>query len=215
VAHRLARLSSLLVPPLCGLCGTPCDPRSPICERCDARLRAAVPGPSAVPGVDVTWSAASYEGIARDLIAAVKFGGRLAPVRRAAAAMAAAAPAGMLDGTIVPVPPDPMRRRRRGFDVAHELASALAIETGLPADPCLRRSWGRRQVGRSRLERLADPPAVRLARRGVPPVLAVLVDDVVTTGGTLSACARALRSAGSSSIAAVTFARAAVRRPSG
>jgi predicted amidophosphoribosyltransferase len=94
---------------------------------------------------------------------------------------------------------------RRGFDPAAELAGVLSARASLPLRPCLqRRDWGR-QVGRSRAQRLGSPP--RVAAAAPPPRSVVLVDDVLTTGATLSACARALRGAGSVRIVAVTFAR--------
>jgi predicted amidophosphoribosyltransferase len=104
---------------------------------------------------------------------------------------------------LIPVPPAPWRRRARGFDPAEEIAMALGKATGLEVVRCLRRRSGRRQVGRTRGDRLADPPRVRLASS--PPAAAVLVDDVFTTGATLAACARTL---GASALGAVVFARA-------
>jgi predicted amidophosphoribosyltransferase len=158
-----------------------------------------------IPAVDQAWSAAPYEGAARALVSSLKFGRRAPLARRAARAIAVGAPAELLSGVIVPVPAAPWRRRWRGFDPAEEIALGLAAETGLAVSRCLRRSQGPRQVGRPRAERLGDPPRVRVRR--APPGRALLVDDVLTTGATLGACAAALRAGGAERVAALTFAR--------
>ena len=107
---------------------------------------------------------------------------------------------------IVPVPADPLRARLRGFDPAALMAKELARRWSRPLNDCLARSHSRRQVGRSRTERMATGPSIRLLAE--PPVNAVLVDDVITTGTTLAACAAALREGGCSEILALAFARA-------
>ena len=205
--HRpvLAELLGLLVPPRCALCASPCAARAALCEACEAALGSSVARRGAAAALDRLWSAAAYEGIARDLVLALKFGARLPLAAHAAATIASRAPPGMLDGAIVPVPPAPARRRWRGFDSAEAIASALGAQTGLPVTACLRRSEGRRQVGRPRRARIVDPPTVGL--RGPAPERAILVDDVVTTGATMGACARALRGGGCVRVAGVTFAR--------
>jgi predicted amidophosphoribosyltransferase len=104
------------------------------------------------------------------------------------------------------VPPSPLRLRRRGFDPADLIASALAAELGLPLRRCLVRRHGPRQVGRSRAERLGDPPAIRC--RAEAPEAAVIVDDVLTTGATIRACDTALRVRGCREVAAAVFTRA-------
>jgi predicted amidophosphoribosyltransferase len=75
----------------------------------------------------------------------------------------------------------------------------------LPLRPCLVRSGGGRQVGKRRAQRIGHPPQV--CSRGEVPRSVLLLDDVLTTGATLSACARALRSAGAIRVAAITFTR--------
>jgi predicted amidophosphoribosyltransferase len=159
-----------------------------------------------VPGLDAAWAATRYEGAARALVAALKFRGRLPLARRAAEAIAGRAPPDLLRGSVIPVPPAPWRLRVRGHDPAEEIAHALASLACLPFSPMLARSSGPRQVGRPRAARLADPPEVRLVTP--PPRRAVLVDDVVTTGATLGACARELRRGGAERVVAVIFARA-------
>ena len=201
----LSRLVDLIVPPRCALCAADCRSGDQLCAGCEAWLASADPRISALPGLDLVWSAAPYEGVARRLIVVLKFGPRPALAKRAAVAIAEHAPPALLEGIIVPVPAAPWRRRRRGFDPAEAIAAALARRTGLELRGCLRRSQGRRQVGRPRSERLSDPPRIRVRRR--PPARALLVDDVATTGATLGACAEALRGAGASRVDAVTFAR--------
>src|SRR6185295_2225525 len=201
----LAELLGLVVPPRCAVCGRECGLRAELCGQCESGFDGLGPCSSAIPGVDATWSAAPYEGIARDLVVALKFRARLQLAKRAGAVIAARAPGDLLAGVVVPVPPAPARRRRRGFEAAEAIAAALSAETGLPFRSCLRRSQGPRQVGRPREERLAAPPQARLS--GQAPAAAVLVDDVVTTGATISACAEALRSGGCARVTALTFAR--------
>jgi predicted amidophosphoribosyltransferase len=144
--------------------------------------------------------------VARDLVHGLKYARRLSLARVAAEAMLAALPASETPDAVVPVPPARARRRWRGFDPAEEIAVAVAAGSGLPLCACLHRAGGRRQVGRRRWERLADPPRVRAISPA--PATALLVDDVWTTGATIAASGSALREAGSKRILALTLARA-------
>jgi predicted amidophosphoribosyltransferase len=204
--HVFDLLADGFAPPVCAACGRSCRAEAVLCTRCGRRLAEAEPllgqGP---PGLDRAWSSAAHEGVARDLVTALKFR-RLLPVADLMAdRIQWLAPAHMLSGAVVPVPPAPARRRRRGFDPAGELAAALAERLGAPLQPCLARRGGGRQVGRRRADRVGHPPRIRA--RGAAPRSVLLVDDVLTTGATLSACARALRAAGAARVAAVTFTR--------
>lgn len=160
-----------------------------------------------MPGSATVWAALEYEGPARALVGALKFRGATGLADPMAALMAAAAPPERLCGALVPVPLHPVRRRRRGFNQAERLASALGRRTGLQVVDCLAREGSNlRQVGRDRSARLAGP-AGSVQPRGPVPARAVLVDDVITTGATLAACATALRAAGSEEVTALVFAR--------
>lgn len=195
-----------LVPSLCAACGRSCRPGAVVCTRCSRRLAAAAPlSTRGTAGLDSAWSSAPHEGVARDLVVALKFR-RLLPVADLIAErMHWLAPGSLLSGAIVPVPTAPLRSLGRGFDPAAEIATALGERSGLPLSACLVRRGGGRQVGKPRRERVGHPPNIRV--KGEAPRSVLLVDDVLTTGATLAACSRALRSAGAIRVTAITFTR--------
>ena len=204
----LARAASIVAPPFCWSCGVDASAGRPLCAKCRRELRRLGPRPATLEGVRV-WAPVAYEGPARSLVRGLKYRGAPGLADPMAAQIAAGAPARMLaaEARLVPVPLDPRRRRRRGFNQAERIAAALASRTGMEVADCLRRT-GRSgsQVGRGRDARLAGPRAA-IEMAGVAPPSAVLVDDVVTTGATLAACAAALARAGSREVAAVAYAR--------
>lgn len=217
------RLLSLLAPPLCAACGAAGERAEPLCGSCRARLTWLGPLPVVLNGLR-TWAPVAYAGPARELVRALKFGGARRAAETMAAQMAANAPPDLLPArtgrpnapnrrlrpttpVLVPVPIHPRRLRRRGYDQAALLAEALAQRTGLPVTRCLKRSGSAgAQVGRGRSERMTGPPG-EITAAGTPPPHALLVDDVLTTGATLAACARALRAAGAETVAALAYAR--------
>lgn len=202
----LQAVATGLVPPLCAACGRACRPEAALCTRCSRRLAEADPLEGiGAPGIDRAWSSAPHEGIARDLVTALKFR-RLLPVAELIAdRIQWLAPGTMLSGAIVPVPTAPLRAAMRGFDPAAEIAQALARKADLPVSACLVRRGGGRQVGKRRAQRIGHPPLIQA--RGQVPRSVLLIDDVLTTGATLSACARALRQAGAVRVVAITFTR--------
>lgn len=202
----LRALAAALVPPLCAACGRSCPRPGILCSRCRRELEALpAPGGGPPPGLDAAFSTAVHDGVSRQLVAALKFRSLLPVAGLMAERIALLAPPGALAGDLVPVPAAPLRLLRRGFDPAAELAVALGRRSARQPCACMARRGGGRQVGRGRTRRLGDPPRVRVA--AAPPLDAVLVDDVLTTGATLSACARALREAGARRVTAVTFTR--------
>ena len=165
--------------------------------------------------IDAAMSAASYDGPLRNIIHAWKFEGRQ-PLARRLAAITRERCAAVIDGADVaaPVPMTPWRRWQRGFNQA----GALARHLGLPVVRPLAR-WRPRPAQASLPSHLRHTnlsgsilvlPHRRPAIRGR---VVLLVDDVVTTGATLEACAAALKKSGAREVRAVTVARTLLKQP--
>ncbi len=190
----------LLLPATCPMCGSA---RGAPCHDCVAGLVAAgaVPAP---PGLDSVVAAFGYAGV-RPLVVALKYRNARRVLPWAVDQLVA-----VLDRSCelavdaVTWPPTTRRRRAdRGFDQAERLARGVARRLRRPCRSLMVRKGPGAQTGRRRAERLVGP--VFVPRRRAPPRILV-VDDVMTTGGTLGAAARALRSAGACEVRAVVLA---------
>jgi ComF family protein len=208
----LRGLLGAVAPPLCAACGATAGGAEPLCLRCRRGLRWLGDDPLTIHGI-ACWAPVAYEGPARSLVGALKFRGAASAATVMAAQIVANAPPPMLRAgcrhLLVPVPIHPRRLRRRGYNQAELLAQELQDRTGVPVAAVLERSGdARAQVGRGRAARLTGPPgSVRLLAGQVAPAHVLLVDDVITTGGTLAACARYLLARGSLSVRAIAYAR--------
>lgn len=112
---------------------------------------------------------------------------------------------------IIPVPLHAARERERGFNQATLLAELLAPKLALPLRPVLERiRYTTTQTAYDRAERIENlQDAFRLRKNwDVRELRVLLIDDVLTTGSTLSECARVLKAAGAMSVHAATAARA-------
>lgn len=112
---------------------------------------------------------------------------------------------------IVPVPLHPARERERGFNQATLLAELLARQVAVPLRAVLERiRYTMTQTAYDRAERMENlRDAFRLRKNmNVRELHVLLIDDVLTTGSTLSECARVLKEAGALSVHAATAARA-------
>jgi predicted amidophosphoribosyltransferase len=205
----LDRLLHVLAPPLCAHCGAHAGSAEPLCARCRQELRWLGPAPAEVRGVAM-WAPLAYEGPAQGVVRALKFKGARRAARAMAAQIVANAPPGWLDGgsgTLVPAPLHPKRARTRGYNQALLLAEAIAGRTGHTVADCLERTGSARtQMGRDRARRLTGVAGSVRLRTAPPPAGALLVDDVITTGATLVACAEALGGA-----KAIAYARTSGR----
>jgi predicted amidophosphoribosyltransferase len=215
----LDRLVSLVVPPLCVACREPEFGGGAVCDGCAARLVALAPAQAGCrsPGLARAWAPFAYEGVARQVVMALKARSATQAARFMGGAIAARCPPGLLGGgVLVPVPGHPHGARRRGFDHAAAITRVIARHAGLEVVAALRRAPARPQVGLARAARRANAAGSVGVRPRLPPGLRViLVDDVYTTGATLEACALALRGAGAGEVVAVCFARTLARRPAG
>jgi predicted amidophosphoribosyltransferase len=205
-----SQVFAAVLPPVCAVCREDGLLDGPICPRCLWRLDEGGPVIGRPPpSVDQISSVAAHEGVARDILRAYKFGGLFNLAGLIGSRMAEVAPvvpAAATQRSVVPVPAAFLRRRFRGFDPAGELADRMAGQISWEFDErTIRRRGSGSQRGKGRSRRIDDPPAIRIRGRSRPVV--ILVDDVVTTGATLTACAEALRMAGAKTVNAVTFTR--------
>ena len=212
--HRVQKLT----PPLCDRCGDPlpswrvlCVAR-PRCPRC-RRTRSAISRSRAV---------GPYEGPLRQSVHLLKYDRRHTLAVRLGQLMRLHGAAVLNDADcVVPVPLHPRRRRARSFNQAAELAAQL----GLPVVDALRRTIATRpqtQLPASRRHRnvrgVFAPvrgPAWRPIASRIRGARVVVVDDVVTTGATVEACARVLRQLGARDVRVLTLARVARSRSTG
>jgi ComF family protein len=222
---NLLALLSALAPPLCAGCGASAGSAEPLCGACRRELRWLGPDPVDIvasaplasapplpPAALPVWAPVAYEGPARGLVRALKFRGATNAAGAMAAQVAANAPPAWFapPSVLVPVPLHPARARKRGYNQAERLATAIATRTALDVNDCLERAGPRgTQVGRDRAQRLSGiSGSVRLAPERAPPgQRAILVDDVITTGATLAACAAVLCHHGTKEVVAVAYAR--------
>ena len=153
------------------------------------------------------------DGPARRLVHRLKYSDRGDLAKPLGAWMARAGADVLADAdAIVPVPLHPLRLWKRRFNQAAALAQAVAAESGKPFEPrwLLRVKSTRSQVGLTREQRAANMQgAFRVAAGGAAAEGSriVLVDDVLTSGATANAAARALLRAGAANVDLVVFAR--------
>lgn len=172
------------------------------CARCVAQM-APAPALPVPPGLDACRALLAYDGTAREVVAQLKYRNARSSAAWLASGMAELVRIHRTD-LVTWAPTTDLRRRARGFDHAELLARKVANQLGLPCWSVLSRAPGPPQTGRTLLERRDGPQFV--ARRTVKGASVLLVDDVVTTGATMSAAARALRSMGAEQVIGVAAA---------
>lgn len=243
VAGRLiARLGDVIVPPVCVSCRSALADhhalcarcwsdiafiRAPVCDRLGIPLPFDAGGPSISaaalanpPDFDRARAATHFAGTARHLLHVFKYADRL-DVHVLLGIWLQSSGRELLSDAhlIVPVP---MNRRRlfwRAFNQAAVLAHELAGRTGLPVSTSVlrRRRATRPQIRLSRAQRLENMqgafavPKRRKAQIEGHNIL--LIDDVITTGATVNACARVLKRAGAARVDVLAVAMVAGEVP--
>jgi ComF family protein len=189
----------------CVACRTPFLNRAPLDEsgRCSlCRL--------GLTGFDAVYTFASYEGALRKLIHLFKFAGVRPLARVFGGYLRRALPVEESFDLVVPMPLHWRRRWQRGFNQAALLAHQIAPRFGVPVRSVVRRKRATKsQAGLTNAKRRANVSGAFQIKSGIrlDGMRVLLVDDVLTTGATAAACARALKRAGAAHVTLLAVAR--------
>jgi ComF family protein len=229
-AHGLARTAlDLVFPPVCLGCETRLVDHDALCPACWRRIdfiraplcdRLGIPLPYDTGGTMISAAAAAdppdygraravarFDGLMRDLIHTLKFADTH-DGRRLFGRWLVTAGGGIVSdaGLLIPVPLARWRLLTRRYNQAQILAAEVGRMAGKPVAPMalVRARRTRPQVGLSRAERKRNVSGAFIVPPEAIPLVAgkavVLVDDVITTGATVSAAARALKRAGAARV---------------
>lgn len=213
----------LLAPHLCLACGlegsllcktcleTAGEPIAPRCAGCHALSQdfKTCKACSAWLRVSAIYVATVYEGIYEDLLHELKYNAKRQAIYPVTDMMVEILNQISTDTILCPLPTASSRIRQRGFDHTEMLTNQLSKLTGLTHESFLKRNTNVRQVGSSREQRIEQMEQEFYVHHpaSIQGKKILLVDDVVTTGASLSGAARVLKKAGAKQVQAVVFAQ--------
>ena len=199
----LADPAPLVADYFCVSCRTPFLNRFPLdesgrCALCRLGLN----------GFDAVYSYGSYEGSLRKLVHLFKYGGVTPLARVFGEFLSVALPRESRFDLIVPMPLHWMRRWRRGYNQAALLAREVSKRWNIPVKNVVKRRHATTpQAGLTNAQRRENVSGAFLVKQKLTGMHVLLVDDVLTTGASASACARALKRAGARRVTVLTLAR--------
>ncbi len=162
-------------------------------------------------GFDAAYSYGSHENELRELIHIFKYGGVQTLARPLGKFLSIALPRDQSFQVIVPLPIHWRKRWQRGFNQAELLATEIGRRIGVPVrNAAIRVHQKAAQAGLTNAKRRENVAgAFRVKRRhGLTGKRVLLIDDVLTTGATASACAKVLKRAGATHVSLLTVSRA-------
>lgn len=182
------------------------------CTKCGL-LRPCNPCPGRKQAFTYAWSATAYAGPAADLLRALKFYRAQTLAELIGTLMAAQIPTQFQEhsyAAVVPVPPRLFTTIQRGFDPVKLIAQSFAKQQNIPILRPLRWRYPlHHQTGKQRSTRTTSKSLQVMCKQHIHPLpkALLLLDDVHTTGTTLSVCAKALKEHGVQKVAAISWAR--------
>lgn len=207
---------SFAFPAHCPACGAYAEERGAWCAACLSRTvrphRLAL-SDKQLAVLDEAWAVGLYDGPLGDLVRALKYRKKRAVLPQIETALGAAGlPFGGSFDFAVPVPLHAAKERERGFNQTVSIFSPWLEATGIPLLPVLAR--GRKtmpQYGLGERERMANVRGAFCLAEGeaagrLSGKRLLLLDDIMTTGATLTACAEVLKAAGAKRVAALVLA---------
>ena len=203
------RALSVIFPNICPFCGRAIEPREYYCEACHEllpRIRAELPPPE---GVSRLYACCWYSGVARAAVHMLKFGCLIYPADTFGLMMSEMLRVVNADA-LVPVPSGLRSLEKRGFTPAEEIAKRISLRLDIPIENALTANIDKiEQKTLTRKSRKINARnSFHIAKHAdIQGKRLLIIDDVTTTGSTLSALAEILLGAGAADVSAAVFAQ--------